>query len=209
MRGVQIEKPRIFQSSRDFLLSIGVLLFAMFLTVGFTGLCSFNPGPAERSGEVQKVDAATFLGLEARSVDYPIVLPEMPEGWVANSARRTQVGDQPGSLVGWVIDGKDYISLTQTAADMKAAAFPDDSARSESSVEKIDAGAEGALEWHVYTGDDVRPRWVADRGDHRLILEGMAGFESMKTAAERVSTAKPIDTDKSMTAPQTSEAASS
>ena len=79
MAGVQIQKPRAFQSTKDIVLSLVVLLVAMFLTVGFTGLCSFNPGEADRSGPVQEVDADTVLQMDARTFDFPIRNPEMPD----------------------------------------------------------------------------------------------------------------------------------
>ena len=189
MDSVQIQKPRMFQSTKDIVISLGVLLFAMFLTVGFTGLCSFNPGPADQSGPVQEVDARTFLTMEASSVDYEIVDPVMPEGWVPNSARRTQVGAQPGSLVGWVIDGERYISLTQTSAEVDDAAKMGDEPREEAGTEDI-----GGQQWQKFTGEETRPLWVADRGDHRLILEAMASEDELRIAAERVAQAKPVRT---------------
>lgn len=186
-RTVQIEKPRMFQSTKDIVLSLGILLFAMFITVGFTGLCTFNPGPAKQSGPVKEVDAETFLTMEASAAPYEIVNPDMPEGWIANSARRTQVGQETGTLVGWVIGNENYISLTQTAANVKAAATKDGEAREDSGTEEI-----GGLTWHKFTGEDVRPLWIADKGDHRLVLESMATDEEMRTAAEQVAKAKSV-----------------
>ncbi|MDK8891325.1 DUF4245 domain-containing protein [Corynebacterium macclintockiae] len=188
MAGVQIQKPRAFQSTKDIVLSLVVLLFATFLTVGFTGLCSFKPGEADRSGPVQEVDADSVLQMDARSLSFPIRNPDMPDNWVANSVRRVSVGKEPSSLVGWVIDGENYISLTQTGADYKAATQPDDEVREETGTETT-----GDVEWHVFTGDDARPLWVADLGDVRLILEAMATPEQTRTAAERVAQTDPID----------------
>ena len=188
MAGGQIQKTRAFQSTKDIVLSLVVLLVAMFLTVGFTGLCSFNPGEADQSGPVQEVDADAVLQMDARTFDFPIRNPEMPEGWVANSARRVMVGGEPSSLVGWVINGENYISLTQTGADFKAASEPDDSVREETGTETT-----GDVEWHVFTGDDARPLWVADLGDVRLAIEAMASHEQTRTAAEKIAATKPID----------------
>lgn len=169
-------------------MTLGVLLLVTFLTVGFTGLCSFNPGGAKKSGPVTTVDKDTILRMDAMGLNFPIRNPEMPEGWVANSARRVSMNKEPSSLVGWVIDGEHYISLTQTSAPYKKAIAPDDSAREETGTEKI-----GDVEWHKFSGDDVRPIWVADLGDVRLILEAMASEAQIRTAAERVTKAQPID----------------
>ncbi|WP_408925382.1 DUF4245 domain-containing protein [Corynebacterium sp. YSMAA1_1_F7] len=190
MTDVQIQKPRAFQSTKDIVLSLVVLLVAMFLTVGFTGLCSFDPGEADRSGPVQEVDAASVLQMDARSLDIPIRNPEMPEGWVPNSARRVMVGGEPSSLVGWVVNGENYISLTQTGADFKAATQPDDSLREETDTETT-----GDVEWHIFTGEDARPLWVADLGDVRLAIEAMASQEQTRTAAEKIAATEPIDVE--------------
>ena len=190
MADVQIQKPRAFQSTKDIVLSLVVLLVAMFLTVGFTGLCSFDPGEADRSGPVQEVDAASVLQMDARSLDIPIRNPEMPEGWVPNSARRVMVGGEPSSLVGWVVNGENYISLTQTGADFKVATQPDDSLREETDTETT-----GDVEWHIFTGEDARPLWVADLGDVRLAIETMASQEQTRTAAEKIAATEPIDVE--------------
>ncbi len=187
MRDVQIEKPRLFQSSKDILMTLGVLLFAMFLTVGFTGLCSFDPGPADRSGPVQEIDKDAILQMDARGLAFPIRNPDMPEGWVPNSARRTMVGQSPSSLVGWVVNGEHYISLTQTDAD-----FDDAIAIGEFPREQSGSFVTNGVEWVQFTGEDVRPLWVADLGDVRLMLEGMATVEQMEIAAEVVSKTAPI-----------------
>lgn len=188
MASVRIEKPRLFQSTKDIVMTIGVLLVVTFFTVGFTGLCSFNPGGPDKSGPVQEVDVHTVLELDARGLSIPIRDPKMPEDWQANSARRTQMGREPSSLVGWVVGGDRYISLTQTAADLKAAQQPDDKLREQTGKQKA-----GGLTWLVLEGEDARSLWVADAGDVRLILTGMAGNKDMKTAAEIVGKTKPLD----------------
>ncbi len=95
------QKPRIFQGGRDILISMGVLLLLMFVAVGFTGMCTFNPGAPE-SGPVKEVDAKTFTEMEARGMNFPVRYPEMGEGWMTNSARRAMVSGEPAPVVGWV-----------------------------------------------------------------------------------------------------------
>lgn len=189
MGGVRIEKPRVFQSAKDMTLSLGVLLVAMFLVVGFTGLCSVNPGAPDKSGPVQEVDIDNILRMDAQALNFPIRIVEMPDGWVPNSQRRTQVDKETSVLTGWVIDGDKYISLTQTPAEFDKAKQPDDNYREEVRTEDI-----GGKQWHVFEGDDARPIWVTDNGDVRFILEGMATDDLMRTAAEHTLKAQPIET---------------
>lgn len=187
MTDVRIEKPRVFQSSRDLILSLGVLLLAMFLVVGFTGLCSVDPGAPEAKGPVNEVEAESILRMDAQALDFPIRYPEMPEGWVPNSQRRTQVGQEMSVVTGWVIDGDKFISLTQTPAKMKDARQPDDDYREEVRTENING-----QEWTVLEGEDARPIWVTDLGDVRLILEALATDDLVKQAAEAATKAKPL-----------------
>lgn len=191
MAGVQIQKPRAFQSMKDITLTLGVLLVAVFLTVGFTGMCSFNPGRPDTSGPVREIDAETILKMDAMGLGIPIRYPEMPENWVSNSARRVQIGQEPSSLVGWVIDGGEYVSLTQTAADMKAATQPDDDVREAAGTRNI-----GETKWQVFEGEDARPIWVADLGDVRLILESMTSEENLELLARRVVATKPFESNR-------------
>ena len=100
------------------------------------------------------------------------------------------VGGEPSSLVGWVVNGENYISLTQTGADFKVATQPDDSLREETDTETT-----GDVEWHIFTGEDARPLWVADLGDVRLAIETMASQEQTRTAAEKIAATEPIDVE--------------
>lgn len=187
MTGVRIEKPRVFQSTKDMVMSLGVLLIAMFLVVGFTGLCSVDPGTPESKGPVNEVDARSILQMDASALNFPIRYPEMPEGWVPNSQRRVQVGKETSVLTGWVIDGERYVSLTQTPAPLDKAKQPDKDVRSQTRFEKV-----GEQEWLVMEGEDARPVWVADLGQVRLILEILGTDNDARIAAERAQSAPVI-----------------
>ena len=187
MTPVRIEKPRVFQSAKDVFLTLGVLLFAMFLVVGFTGMCSVDPGAPEANGPVQEVDARGILTMDARALNFPIRYPDMPDVWVPNSQRRTTIGQETSVVTGWVIDGDKFISLTQTPAPMKKAEQPDDDYREEIRTEDI-----AGQEWNVFEGDDARPIWVTDLGDVRLIIEAMATDDLARQAAEASVKAEPI-----------------
>lgn len=197
----------MFTSTRDLLISLGVLGLVMAFSVGFTGLCSYNPGPAETTGQVNEVDIDSILGTEARSLSIPVRNPDVPDNWQANSGRRTTVDGEPSSIAGWVVDEKYYISLTQTGADLEdAVADVDDDYREETDLHRSsasgmtaemvgDAGDAGdTVTWRIFSGDDARTIWAADLGESTVLLSGTATGDIYETLADKVVTTDPIVT---------------
>ncbi|MGP9724584.1 DUF4245 domain-containing protein [Corynebacterium sp. AOP40-9SA-29] len=198
---MKLEKPRMFTSTRDLLISLGVLGVVMAFSVGFTGLCSYNPGPAETTGPVNEVDIDAILGSEARSLNFPVRNPDVPDDWQANSGRRTTIDREPSSIAGWVIDERYYIGLTQTSVELEdAVADVDDEYREEtdsreSSASGVTAETAGdTVTWRIFTGDDARTVWAADLGDSTVMLSGTATGEIYETLADKVVTTDPIVT---------------
>ncbi|WP_092147603.1 DUF4245 domain-containing protein [Corynebacterium mycetoides] len=170
-------KPRIFQDGRDMLINVVIIVAAMLVVVGFTGLCTFDPGAPEQ-GPVQEVDARSFLDLESRAVDFPVRYPEMPEGWTTNSARRGMIAGAPAPVIGWVTPGGGYLQLTQTGAPL------DDAVRSLDPDPRQLSGTQevGGAVASIYTSDsaDVRDVWAVDTGDARLLVTGAATPEEFR-----------------------------
>lgn len=171
-------------------MSIVVIVVAMALAVGFTGMCSFEPGKPE-NGPVQEVDAKTFLDMESRAMAFPVRYPEMPEGWVTNSARRSMIAGEPAPVVGWITPDEGYIQLTQTdvAADKVVDAF-------DGKLRQLDRDVEvGGKTAKVYTSDDrdVRPLWVVDLGDVRLLLTGAGSEEEYTQLIDATISATPLN----------------
>ncbi|MEY8564967.1 DUF4245 domain-containing protein [Corynebacteriaceae bacterium 7-707] len=198
---MKLEKPRMFTSTRDLLLSLGALGLVMAFSVGFTGLCSYNPGPADTAGPVNEVDVDAILDSEARSLSFPVRNPDLPDNWQPNSGRRTTVDGEPSSIAGWVVDEKHYISLTQTGVEPEdAVADVDDEFREETGTHRSTASGKTAesagdtVTWRIYTGDDARPVWAADLGDSTVILSGTATGELYETLADKVVSTDPIVT---------------
>ncbi|MDN5682446.1 DUF4245 domain-containing protein [Corynebacterium glyciniphilum] len=207
---MKLEKPRMFTSTRDLLISLGVLGLVMAFSVGFTGLCSYNPGPADTTGQVNEVDIDSILGTEARSLSIPVRNPDVPDNWEPNSGRRTTVDGEPSSIAGWVVDEKYYISLTQTGAELEdAVADVDDDYREETDSHRSSAsgktaetlGAAGnsgdsgdTVTWRIFTGDDARTIWAADLGESTVLLSGTATGEIYETLADKVVSTDPIVT---------------
>src|SRR5699024_11537262 len=95
----------------------GVEMLAVVVT---TGLCIINEESSYLSA-VREVDGEAFLDREARGAQGAIRFPDVPEDWVANSARRAGIAQQPASVVGWVTPGEAYLSSWQTQAALDAA----------------------------------------------------------------------------------------
>ena len=115
------ERPKIFENGKDMLLSLAVIVVGMLAVVGGTGLCSINPETSDLSA-VREVDGAAFLDLEARAAQGEAIrIPDVPEDWVSNSARRASVANQPSSVVGWVTPEETYLSSWQTHVSLEDA----------------------------------------------------------------------------------------
>ncbi|MEJ5927493.1 DUF4245 domain-containing protein [Corynebacterium sp. H128] len=182
-------KPRLFQNTSDIVLSLLVVVGLMVPTVAFTGMCSFDRGAPE-NGPVQKVDAAQVLGMEARAMNFPVRLPETPDGWVSNSARRTTVNRSPAPVVGWVTTQGAYLQLLQTDQPLdKAVKDIDEHGRTQQEFKDIDG-----QRFEVYTSAErnVRDAWAADLGDVRLILSGTASEAEFAELARASLRAQPL-----------------
>ncbi|GAB3939439.1 DUF4245 domain-containing protein [Corynebacterium tapiri] len=172
------QKPRIFQGGKDMVISAAIIVLMMLLVVIPTGMCSFNPGAPE-NGPVQEVDARSFLELESRAADFPVVIPETPEGWVPNSARRTSVDRKPAPVVGYVTADEGYLQLTQTDVPLeKAVEGTDNELREHTSTEVIDG-----TDVQIFSSKekDVRDIWAAQHGETTFLITGAASAEEFKT----------------------------
>lgn len=190
LTGVAAEnKPRIFQDGRDMVINVALIVVIMLVAVGFTGMCSFNPGAPE-NGPVQEVDAESFMNLESRAVSYPVRYPQMPEGWTTNSARRSMIDGQPAPVVGWVTPAGGFISLTQTGASLEDAVVGVDRAPRELSRTVDVDGTEA----RVYSSEsnDVRDLWAVDLGEERLLLSGAGTDEEFREVIATAVATEPL-----------------
>ncbi|MCZ9308894.1 DUF4245 domain-containing protein [Corynebacterium uberis] len=184
-------KPKIFESGRDMMLSLGVIVIMMIGGVAFTGLCSFNPGTPE-NGPVPQVDAHSFLTMEAASAGFAVREPALPQGWITNSARRAAVGPATAAVVGVITDQEGYLQLYQTGADVAAtvrdidADFREHARSVDVSGRKVDIYASPNHE------ADVRDLWVTDLGDARIVVTGAATDEEFSQLLAATIAAKPV-----------------
>ena len=169
------------------IISLGVMLIVMFIVVGGTGLCHYQPGNP-KEGTVTRVDYTTFLRTEARSAHYPIRIPASPDTWIPNSALRINLNGHSSSSVGWVHD-KNWIRLVQTDATVEDIAHTlDGQARTEHETKNIDGTT-----WHIFTGpdDDIRPAWIADDTNVRWAVSGTGTPTEFSTMAKAIQNATP------------------
>ncbi len=160
-------------------MTLVVLGIAMLVTVGFTGLCSFNPGAPE-NGPVREVDSSAFLQMETQRADYPIREPETPQGWQPNSVRAGMAEGHTTTILGFVTANGDYVHAVQTSAP--ADVLPaDGKARLSDGTVDVDG-----VTWEKMEGVDANTRrtWVADLGDSRVMLEGSANDDEYRTLAK-------------------------
>lgn len=181
------DKPKIFEDARDITLTVGVILIMMFLVVGATGLCSINP---EKSGPVQNVDAATFLEMEARGSGAVIREPDMPEGWQPTAARRKQMGGESGAVVSWLTTNEGYVESAQTQLALGDVPGAYDSNYRANFEQREVAGQD--VEILSSDDKDVRPLWIADLGDARLVLTGSASDADYEAALTAFAEAEPL-----------------
>ncbi|MGO1733948.1 MAG: DUF4245 domain-containing protein [Corynebacterium casei] len=185
------DKPKIFENGRDMMLSLGVIVVGMLAVVGGTGLCTINPETSDLSA-VREVDGEAFLDLEARAAQGAAIrIPDVPEDWVANSARRASVAQSPSSVVGWVTPQEGYLSSwqTQVSLDDGLAGF-DEHFREE--IETINIDGQDVI---VASTEErnVRDVWAFDMEDERVLLSGTASEEEFTELVRAFLAVDPVE----------------
>lgn len=185
------DKPKIFENGRDMMLSLGVIVVGMLAVVGGTGLCTINPETSDLSA-VREVDGEAFLDLEARAAQGAAIrIPDVPEDWVANSARRASVAQSPSSVVGWVTSQEGYLSSwqTQVSLDDALAGF-DEHFREQ--IETINIDGQDVI---VASTEErnVRDVWAFDMEDERVLLSGTASEEEFTELVRAFLAVDPVE----------------
>ncbi|KXI19670.1 hypothetical protein HMPREF3227_00289 [Corynebacterium sp. CMW7794] len=183
------DKPKIFEGGKDMVLSLGVVVIMMLVVVGATGLCTVNPEETNYARE-NPVDAQSFLDLESRTTETALRLPQVPEGWTPNSARRSSVAGETAAIVGWVTAEEGFIQAAQTAVPLDDALKNYDGAyRADRSSRTVDG-----TDVQVFASEDadVRPLWGFDLGDERVILTGSASDDDYEALVRAFVAAQPL-----------------
>lgn len=179
-------KPRILQGNRDMFWSVVVLMVIVGVFAGLAGQCAFTPSGPEQ-GPIREFDAQASLAQDARTLDFPIRSPEIPEGWTANSGRVQALGETTSSHAGWVTGERSFIELVQSDAPEDAFRSLDGNPRPSRTMVPV-----SGREWSVYSGDAVRPVWVLDMGDVRVGVTGSAPTSDFETMAAAVQVTPPL-----------------
>lgn len=200
-------KPRLLQDGRDMFWSIAPLVLACIVLAGVLGMCSFQPsGPGK--GPAPSYDARAALRADADALHIPIRLPQLPQGWQANSGSRKgidggrtdQATGQPAravsSTVGYLTPSGMYLALTQSNAD-------EDKLVASINPDLVPTGAQdvNGVKWVVYEGDDkegkpAEPVWTTrlngPGGPAQIAITGAAGTEEYRTLATATQTQSPL-----------------
>ena len=179
-------KPRILQGNRDMFWSVVVLMLICGIFAGVAGQCTFSPsGPQQ--GAIPEFDAEASLRQDARSLDFPVRSPVVPEGWTSNSGRVQEFADTTSSHVGWVTGERSFVELVQSDAPEEAFRSLGGGPRPSRTIVPV-----SGQEWTVFTGDDARPVWVLDLQDVRVAVTGSASTSDFEALAAAVQDAEPL-----------------
>lgn len=192
------EKPRLLQDGRDMFWSIAPLVVACIVLAGLLGMCSFQAsGPGV--GPAPQYDAKAGLRADADALKIPIRLPQLPEGWQANSGARggidggvTLPGGARGravtSRVGYLAPSGMYLSLTQSNADeaaLVASIRPDSYPAGTQDVDGVT--------WVVYESANPEPIWTTRlSGPAQVAITGAGSTEDYRTLAKATQTQTPL-----------------
>ena len=199
-------KSRLLQDGRDMFWSMAPLVVACIVLAGLLGMCSFQAG-GPGVGPTPEYDAKAGLQADADALKIPIRLPQLPDGWQANSGGRGGIdggatladgtrGRAVTSRIGYLAPDGMYLSLTQSNADetrlvgsIHAEAYPTGS---------VDVAG---THWVVYrgtgqSGADAEPIWTTrlagPAGATQIAITGAGGTDQFRTLASATQSQPPL-----------------
>ena len=184
--------------------SIAPLVLACIVLAGMLGMCSFQPaGPGK--GQIPTYDAAAALRADAATLGFPVRLPQLPEGWHANSGDRGGIdggrtdpssGQQSRAVtctVGYLTPTGMYLALTQSNAD-------EDKLVGSIKTDVYPTGAQdvNGVKWVVYEGGGqgqgpAEPVWTTRlTGPAQIAITGAGSTAEFRTLASATQTQPPL-----------------
>jgi len=183
--------------------SLAPLVVACIVLAGLVGTCSLQvAGP--KSGPPPEIDAGLQLRADAADLRFPVRLPQLPDGWRANSARRDSIPDgrtDPAtgeertavvSRVGYLAPNGRYLSLTQSNADEDSLVASFDGDRHPTGTQDV-----AGVSWVVYEGGEgTRPVWTArlngPTGPAQVAISGAGSADDFRTLATATQSQPPL-----------------
>ncbi|MGO9385477.1 MAG: DUF4245 domain-containing protein [Mycobacterium sp.] len=200
-------KQRLLQDGRDMFWSLVPLVVGCILLAALVGMCSFQPGGANR-GVIPSYDATAALRADAQTLGFPIRQPRLPAGWQPNSGGRGGIENgrtDPStgqrmhaatSTVGYISPTGMYLSLTQSNADedklvgsIHPTAYP---------TGTVDVDG---TNWVVYrgagqSGADSEPVWTtrlaSPAGATQIAITGAGSTDQFRTLASATQSQPPL-----------------
>ena len=188
--------------------SLVPLVLGCIVLAGLVGMCSFQPGGANKA-VIPSYDAPAALRADAATLGFPIRLPQLPAGWQANSGGRGGIENgrtDPStgqrlnaatSTVGYISPTGMYLRLTQSNADedklvgsIHPAAYP---------TGTVDVAG---TNWVVYHGTgqgssaDAEPIWTTrlagPGGATQIAITGAGSPDQFRTLASATQSQPPL-----------------
>ncbi|MBE9375635.1 DUF4245 domain-containing protein [Saccharopolyspora sp. HNM0983] len=165
------------------------MVLIAFGAAGLLGMCSFNPGgPATEDAQVPTVDPAAELQRASGQVDFPVLHPQPPADWRANSANVAGADPERIVRVGWLTPDGDYLRLAQSAAAEQdlVSAETRRPPQAQGTVRAADR------DWVVYDSVRSEQAWVTERDGVRLLITGSGDEAEFRALAEAAAQAEPV-----------------
>ncbi len=171
--------------------SLAPLVVACIVLAGLVGTCSFQLG-GPKTGPPPEIDAAAQLRADATDLGFPVRLPQLPDGWRANSAGRGSIEAAKTSTVGYLTPSGMYVSLTQSNADEQKLVASFDGDLYPTGPQDV-----AGVSWVVYQGGEgSRPVWTTrlsgPTGPAQIAITGAGIPDEFRTLATATQSQQPL-----------------
>lgn len=151
------------------------------IVAGIAGSCAFRPG-GPSVGAIPQYDASLAVGSQAKQLDFPLRLPETPEGWSTNSGGTIDAQGASGEKivnVGYITDRTTYLQLAQSNLPAELLQeYTAAGARTMTGEEAV-----GELVWAVFSQGGAEAVWVAQLPSSSVSITGSGSPAEFATLA--------------------------
>ena len=190
-------KPRprtvLGAGSRDFFISMLILLPIVGLVALLGRGCSFTPGgPSVDSSQLPTIDPHPTLVMVSPRMNFPVREPALPPGWRASAI---DLAPAPGGAsavrISWITAGGRYLRLVQTTwrTTDEGALVAAEAGGNSTDAKPIQAGG---AQWVDYTGGNGEHAWVRRNGAAQWLITGDGLTSEFTALADAVTAAQPL-----------------